>query len=63
MNYDDETQFNDKNITSFLAEVEEYISGLITYIAYQNENANAAISSIPLEKLAVKQFDKRSINV
>jgi hypothetical protein len=63
MTYDEDTTFNDKNVTSFLSEVEEYISNLITYIAYKGENPNAAISSIPLEKLGVKEFDKTTTGV
>lgn len=35
MQYDDETQFNEGNVTMYLGELEEYISQLITFIAYQ----------------------------
>ena len=35
MQYDEETQFNENNVTIYLAELEEYISLLITYMAYQ----------------------------
>jgi hypothetical protein len=47
--YDDDTQFNEQNIRTFLAELEEYISNLITIIAYERDDPNAAISSVPLE--------------
>lgn len=58
MNYDEETVFNNKNITLFLAELEEYISELITHNEYRKNNPNAAIAAIPLEKLHPKGQDK-----
>jgi len=58
MQYDEDTQFTDKNATQYLAELEEYIGVLITTLAYKNEQPNAAISSIPLEKLGNKDFGK-----
>jgi hypothetical protein len=51
MIYDENTQFNENNIIPYLAELEEYISALITYVAYKRDDPNAAISSVPLEKL------------
>jgi len=35
MQYDDDTQFNENNVTMYLAELEEYISLMITYMAYK----------------------------
>ncbi len=35
MQYDEDTQFNENNVTLYLAELEEYISLLITYLAYK----------------------------
>lgn len=58
MNYDEETVFNNKNVTLFLAELEEYISELITHNEYRKNNPNAAISAIPLDKLHPKTQDK-----
>lgn len=63
MQYSDETQFNENNITMYLAELEEYFATLITYIATQRGDNNAAISSIPLEQLNEKMFDKREIQI
>ena len=63
MNYDEETQFNESNVTYYLAELEEYISLLITFMAYKMENPDAAISSLSLEKMALKEFDRGPINV
>ena len=61
MNYDEETVFNNKNITMFLAELEEYISELITHNEYKKNNPNAAISAIPLEKLNPKGGERGSL--
>lgn len=51
MSYDDHTSFNENNIVMYLAELEEYISSLITYVAFKKDDPNAAISSVPLERL------------
>ena len=50
-------------MTVYLAELEEYIALLITYMAYKMENPDAAISSLSLEKMANKEFDKGPIIV
>ena len=47
----------------YLAEVEEYISSLITYTAFKNERDDAAITYIPLENLAPKDFTKKSMSI
>ena len=57
--YDEDTQFNEQNITAYLSELEEYISSLITLLAHQRDDKNAAISSIPLEVLDPKDFNKK----
>lgn len=59
MNYEDGIGFTENNIVSYLAELEEYISSLITYNAFKREDPNAAISSIPLDQLQEKQFVKK----
>jgi DNA gyrase/topoisomerase IV subunit A len=61
--YDEDTQFNEQNIRNYLAELEEYISNLITIIAYERDDPNAAISSVPLEKLTPKEFDAREMQI
>jgi coiled-coil domain-containing protein 63/114 len=61
MSYDEETVFNNKNVTLFLAELEEYISELITHNEYKKNNPNAAISAIPLEKLHPKAKDRAGL--
>lgn len=63
MQYDDDTQFNENNVTLYLAELEEYISMLITFLAYRQENPDAAISSLSLERMIQKEFDKGPVNV
>jgi len=57
--YDDDTVFNENNIIHFLEELEEYISLLITYMAVRQDQDNAATSVLPLDKMDVKQFDKK----
>lgn len=63
MSYEDGTTFNDTNVIQYLAELEEYISSLITYAAFKKEEPFAAISAIPFEKLNKKDFDKSKLNV
>ncbi len=63
MQYDEDTQFNENNVTMYLAELEEYISLFITYLAYRQENPDAAISSLSLDKMLQKEFDKGPTNV
>jgi hypothetical protein len=58
MQYDDSTQFNESNVTLFLAELEEYVSLFITYLAYKQEAPDAAIASLSLNELKQKDFDK-----
>ena len=61
--YDDDTVFNENNVIQYLAELEEYISLFITYLAYKQENPDAAISSLSLEKMDIKEFDKNQLNI
>lgn len=49
MPYDENTFFNEENITQYLAELEEYISSLVTYVAFKRDDPNAAISTVPLD--------------
>mmetsp|Transcript_8618 Transcript_8618/g.13352 ORF Transcript_8618/g.13352 Transcript_8618/m.13352 type:complete len:200 (+) Transcript_8618:860-1459(+) len=63
MSYEDGIIFTENNIVSYLAELEEYISSLITYTAFKKDEPNAAICSIPLEKLNQKDFQKKNITI
>jgi len=51
MTYEDGFIFTENNIVQYLAELEEYISSLITYTAFKKDEPNAAVSAIPLERL------------
>jgi len=63
MSYDEGFTFNESNIVQYLAELEEYISSLITYTAFKKDDPNAAISAIPLEKLNQKDFQRKDLAV
>lgn len=58
--WSDDIQFNDSNITFYLAELEEYIGNLITFLAFTKDDPNPAIASVPLEILKVKEDKKVS---
>ena len=61
--YDESTGFNENNVVLYLAELEEYISLFITYMAYKAENPDAAIASLSLDRMAVKEFDKNQLQI
>ena len=61
--YDEHTVFTENNITLYLAEIEEYISSLITYKAHKLGDPNAAISSVPLSTLNYKNFNKEDLKI
>jgi hypothetical protein len=63
MQYDQHTYFNESNITTYLAELEEHFCSLITYQAYQNGDPHAAISTIPLETLEEKHYQRTDVNI
>lgn len=46
-----------------MAELEEYISNLITLLAHERDDPNAAISSVPLDKLTPKDFDSKRAEI
>ena len=47
----------------YLGELEEYISQLITFIAYQQNNQDAAIFSLSLDRMQNKEFEKGQMNI
>ena len=55
MDYDLGVGFTETNVTQYLAELEEYISSLITYVTFKKSETDAAIASLPLEKLEKTQ--------
>ena len=63
MSYEEGTNFNETNVIQYLAELEEYISMLITYAAFRKEEPFAAISAIPIDKIPKKEFEKGKYNV
>ena len=63
MEYDETTTFNEGNVILFLAELEEYISLFITYLAYKAENQDAAIASLSLDQMKPKDFEKNHLSV
>ena len=63
MQYDEDTTFNENNVVQHLAELEEYISLFITYMAYKADNKDANISSLGLENIPAKEFDKPAVHV
>jgi len=54
--YDEDTQFNENNVTMYLTELEEYISSFITYLAQREKNPDAHISALPLDIMTSKDF-------
>ncbi len=63
MQYDSDTQFNEQNVTLYLAELEEYSSMLITYLAYKNEMPDAAVSALSLEAMVEKDKEGGPLHV
>ena len=63
MQYDNDTQFNEQNVTLYLAELEEYSSMLITYLAYKNEMPDAAVSALSLDHMVEKDKDAGPLHV
>lgn len=61
--YNEHTHFNEGNITSYLAELEEYIAQLITYTAHKKGDPNASISAIPFTKLTQKDWLARDMAI
>ena len=58
MQYDEGTQFNENNVTVYLAELEEFISNFITFMAQREKNPDAPISALSLDAMNNKEFDK-----
>lgn len=63
MHYDSETQFNEQNVTLYLAELEEYSSMLITYLAYRNEMPDAAVSALSLDQMIEKDKEGGPLHI
>ena len=63
MQYDEDTQFNENNVTMYLTELEEYISSFITYLAHREKNPDAHISALPLDIMTSKDFKADPISI
>lgn len=50
-------------MTLYLAELEEYSSMLITYLAYKNEMPDAAVSALSLDHMVEKDKDAGPLHV
>ena len=61
--YDDNTNFTENNVGMYLSELEEYISGLITYMATKRGDPNPTISGVPLGDLPFKDWPKKDISI
>lgn len=63
MMYDENTQFSENNIASYLGELEEYFATLLTYLATQRGDPNPKTSSIAYDNLNTKDFNKAQISI
>jgi hypothetical protein len=63
MVYDENTIFNEGNITQYLAEAEEYISNLLAVVANKSNLENPIIKALPLDKMVQKNFNRAPIRV
>ena len=61
--YETGFNFNEGNIISYLAELEEYVAILITYLATKRDDPVAPFALIPLDKLDIKNHNKKEIAV
>ena len=63
MVYDDQTVFNETNIQTYLAELEELINRLITQVAAIRGDPNAPISAMNMNYMDLKDFNKKAMRV
>ena len=63
MVYDDQTQFTESNIQTYLSELEELITKMITQVAAIRGDPNAAISAMNMNLMDVKDFNRRAIKI
>jgi hypothetical protein len=61
--YEQGFNFNEGNIIGYLAELEEYIAILITYLATKRDDPVAPFALVPLDKLDIKNHNKKEIAV
>jgi len=63
MQYHEDVQFNENNVTLYLSELEEYINMFITFLAQRNKTQYPGIQALPLDKIAIKDFNKRQVHI
>ena len=63
MPYNDGTEFNEKNVTQYLAELEEHISNFIIFVAQREKNPDAPISALSLDQIPLKEDQKGPLNI
>lgn len=64
MDYEIGTGFTESNVTQYLAELEEYISNLITYVAFKTPNNDfASIASLSLDTMSKPREKKDAIMI
>lgn len=63
MQYHDDVQFNENNVTLYLSELEEYISMFITFLAQRNKTSYPSIQALPLDKIGIKDFSKGQVQI
>lgn len=61
--YDEDTQFNENNVTMYLTELEEYISEFITYLAHREKQPDAQVSALPLDMMSQKDFKSDPLQI
>ena len=62
-NYQDGIVFTENNIVQYLAELEEFISNFITFLAQKEKNPDAPVSALSLDQMNNKEFDKGPLAV
>lgn len=63
MVYDEKTIFNEYNVISYMAEMEEYMTKLVRDVASAHGSEFAVISGLPLEMLPTKVHVKAPMQV
>jgi hypothetical protein len=61
MQYHEDVQFNENNVTNYLSELEEYISAFITFLASRSKQPYPSIQALPLDTIGVKDFSKGQV--
>lgn len=63
MQYHEDVQFNENNVTLYLSELEEYISTFITFLAQRSKTSYPSIQALPLDSIGIKDFSKGQVQI